>query len=457
MIADVAICGAGIAGIATAYFLSVVHGIRNVVLVDERPMLSLTSDKSTECYRNWWPGPDDAMVALMNRSIDLLEQLSNQSDNVFRMNRRGYAYGTADPQGVALLEAAARESAALGSGDLRLHDGRPDAPCYQPSRAEGWSSELNGADLITDQRLIREHFGCFPEQTLAVLHARRCGWLSAQQLGMYLWSMARQHGARLIEGRVSNVLVKGSQVYGVKIQSESVESVVQTSIFVDAAGPFVKQVAALLGVELPVFCEPHIKIAFEDRLGVVPRDAPLLIWNDPTPLVWSDAERAELDESPDTRVLLKPFPPGVHARPDGGGDSPIVLVLWSYDAVPIEPCFPLPVEPEYPEIALRGLATALPELRRYLERPPRPFLDGGYYTKTAENRPLIGPLPVEGAYVIGALSGYGIMASCAAAELLAAHITGSSLPSYAAAFSLTRYDDPAYQRLLQSWNVSGQL
>ena len=33
--------------------------------------LSLTSDKSTECYRNWWPGPGDAMVRLMNRSIDL--------------------------------------------------------------------------------------------------------------------------------------------------------------------------------------------------------------------------------------------------------------------------------------------------------------------------------------------------------------------------------------------------
>jgi hypothetical protein len=28
------------------------------VIVGERPPLSRTSDKSTECYRNWWPGPD---------------------------------------------------------------------------------------------------------------------------------------------------------------------------------------------------------------------------------------------------------------------------------------------------------------------------------------------------------------------------------------------------------------
>jgi len=29
-----------------------------------------------------------------------------------------------------------------------------------------------------------------------------------------------------------------------------------------------------------------------------------------------------------------------------------------------------------------------------------------------ENRPLIGKLPIEGAYVVGALSGFGVMAAC---------------------------------------------
>src|SRR5262245_20058910 len=88
--AEVVICGAGIAGIAAAYHLAVRRGVTDVLLIDERPPLSLTSDKSTECYRNWWPGPGDAMVALMNRSIDLLEELARESGNMFRMNRRGY-------------------------------------------------------------------------------------------------------------------------------------------------------------------------------------------------------------------------------------------------------------------------------------------------------------------------------------------------------------------------------
>jgi glycine/D-amino acid oxidase-like deaminating enzyme len=72
--AEIVICGAGIAGISTAWQLAVKHGMRNVVLVDVWPPMTLTSDKSTEAYRNWWPGPDDAMVRLMNRSIDLLEE-----------------------------------------------------------------------------------------------------------------------------------------------------------------------------------------------------------------------------------------------------------------------------------------------------------------------------------------------------------------------------------------------
>ena len=61
----IVICGAGVAGIAAAYQLAVVHGVENVTIVEPGNPLSLTSDKSTEAYRNWWPGPDWAMTAFM--------------------------------------------------------------------------------------------------------------------------------------------------------------------------------------------------------------------------------------------------------------------------------------------------------------------------------------------------------------------------------------------------------
>ena len=96
-------------------------------------------------------------------------------------------------------------------------------------------------------------------------------------------------------------------------------------------------------------------------------------------------------------------------------------------------------------------------MRGYLERMPRPSVDGGYYTKTQENRPLAGPLGFDGAYVIGAASGYGIMAAAGLAELVAGYITGAELPSYAPLFSLARYQDASYQALLANWGESWQL
>jgi glycine/D-amino acid oxidase-like deaminating enzyme len=58
---------------------------------------------------------------------------------------------------------------------------------------------------------------------------------------------------------------------------------------------------------------------------------------------------------------------------------------------------------------------------------------------------------------LGALSGFGLMAATGSAELLADHITGASLPAHAAKFTLSRYDDPAYLAMLESWGSDGQL
>jgi glycine/D-amino acid oxidase-like deaminating enzyme len=453
--AEVVICGAGIAGIAAAYHLAVRRGVPGVVLVDERPPLSLTSDKSTECYRNWWPGPGDAMVALMNRSIDLLEDLARESGNVFRLSRRGYLYATADPERASVLVAAAREAADLGAGPLRLHRGHSSD--YRPAPADGFEDQPTGADVIAEPSLIRRHFPYLADDVVAVLHARRCGWFSGQQLGMYLLERAREKGARLIEGRLEAIDTTGGRVRGVTVATRAGTVAIGAPRLVNAAGPFLGRVGRLLGEDLPVFCERHVKIAFNDDTGAIPRRAPLLIWADPVRLTWSAEERSALAASPEHRHLLDEIPAGVHGRPEGAGESTAVLLLWNYDLTPVSPVFPVPHEPAYPEIVLRGMSRMIPALGAYLARLPRCFVDGGYYTKTRENRLLASPLPIEGAYVIGALSGYGLMAANGAADLLADHITGRPLPPYAPAFRLDRYADPAYRAALATWSDSGQL
>jgi glycine/D-amino acid oxidase-like deaminating enzyme len=107
--AEVVVIGAGIAGIAAAYHLGVRRGIKRVVIVDEREPMTLTSDKGTQGYRNWWPGPDDTMLKLVSHSIDLMEDSATRSGNSFRMNRRGYLFATATEARAAELEATARQ------------------------------------------------------------------------------------------------------------------------------------------------------------------------------------------------------------------------------------------------------------------------------------------------------------------------------------------------------------
>jgi len=132
-------------------------------------------------------------------------------------------------------------------------------------------------------------------------------------------------------------------------------------------------------------------------------------------------------------------------------------MLWEYRNRVMQPVWPAPLDDTFAEIALRGLAVMVPRFKEYFDRIPHPQVDGGYYTRSRENLPLIGKTEVEGAYLIGAVSGFGIMSACAAGELLANCILGGSLPDYAQTFSPQRYLDPEYVRKWDELTDDGQL
>ena len=77
---DVVVIGAGIAGIATAFYLCRRRPALSVLLVDPREPMSLTSAQSGDNYRNWWPHP--VMAAFVDDSIDALEALVRESKSV---------------------------------------------------------------------------------------------------------------------------------------------------------------------------------------------------------------------------------------------------------------------------------------------------------------------------------------------------------------------------------------
>jgi glycine/D-amino acid oxidase-like deaminating enzyme len=451
--ADIVICGAGIAGTALAYHLAARRGVRNVLLLDEREPLTLTSDKGTQGYRNWWPGPDATMLRYVTRSLDILEEMADESGNVFRLNRRGYVLLTADEEGVERLRSTAGEVSAYGMGPVREHLG---PKYYVPAPAEGYQDQPTGADLLIGDaaRLVEPGLA---RDVKAALHVRRAGWLNAVALGSWMLKRAVGAGVRFVRDGVTGFRVESGRVRGVRLASGGTIACDRVAI---AAGPELADVARMLDIELCVFLELHAKLLFRDIRRLVSRAAPFLIWTDPVELPWTAAERDTLARRPETRRLLTPFPGGVHLRTLDGLHGDELLLIWTHDVEERPFAWPPNFDPYYGEIALRGAARMLPALSAYIGEglSPRGYVDGGYYCKTRENRPLVGPLPVEGAYVLGALSGYGIMGAHAGADLLAAHLTGGPLPEYAPWFLPSRYEDPAYRARIESWGaLAGQL
>lgn len=400
--ADVVIVGAGIAGVSAAYHLAVRHGVGDVALVDPRPPLTLTSDKSTEAYRNWWP--NSPMVRLMNRSIDIFEELADETE--FGFNRNGYLFVTGETD---RLEGMSEEA--------------------ERTRAMGADAEVMSGNAL------RDRFPFLTDDAVGGLFVPRAGWLRAQDIGQWMLDRARETGVELIASSATGM-------EGTTVALEDGTTISAGDVVI-AAGPLSGDVAAMAGLDLPLFSELHLKVAFKDHLGVIPRDAPMSIWSDTQTIGWTDEERQGLEDMGREDVTGE-MPIFCHFRPEGGADSPYVVALWEYHDLVIDPTWPLPEDPLYPEVVIRGLTTMVPGLTTYHDRLPESSVDGGYYIKTRENRPLIGPSGVEGIHLLTAMSGFGIMVSAGAADLLSSHITGGPIPDYADAFLLSRYEDPAY-------------
>src|SRR3954469_14103741 len=237
--ADIVICGAGIAGTAVAYHLAVTHGVERIVLMDEREPLTMTSDKGTQGYRNWWPGPDDTMLRFVSRSIELLEQTALESDNVFRLNRRGYLFATAEADQLATMRATAAQVSAYGMGELREHT---SVSSYTRHPAEGFLGQLDGADVLLGDA-AHDAFPYLREDMAGAVHVRRAGTMNAVALGNWFLKRAAAHGTQVMRDRVTGIDSTGGRVRGVRLASGAT---IATDRVIIAAGPAVQDFGRML-------------------------------------------------------------------------------------------------------------------------------------------------------------------------------------------------------------------
>ncbi|KJF65445.1 NAD(P)/FAD-dependent oxidoreductase [Rhizobium nepotum] len=452
--AEIAVIGAGNVGIAVAYYLNAKYGFRDIVIIDPRDPMSLTSAQSGENYRNWWP--HRVMTAFTNDSIRLLEDIASKTGNRIQMTRCGYALVTRRAKPQDLIEDLYVGYGADAEKLIRIHEGAGPHPSYSPAQSAGWEDEPAGVDVLCDKDLIRKMFPAFETDVATVLHVRRAGSISGQQLGQYMLEIIKDNGGRLLRGDV--IAIEKASQFVLTVKTAEGQSEVRANRIVNAAGPFVNDIAEMLGETLGTSCIYQQKIAFEDRDGIVPRDLPFTIDLDGQRLAWTDEEREILCEDPLTAKLTEYMQGGIHCRPDGAESGKWIKLGWAFNSASSDPHSLEPIDEQFPDIVLRAASRLQPGLANYIGKLPRGARHyGGYYTTTEENWPLIGPTTTPGVFVAGALSGFGTMAACATGELCADWIGGKPTATYAEMLAPARHHDPVLMAELKAQGSRGHL
>ena len=440
---EIAIIGSGIVGISTAYYLCKKYQCKSVLLIDSRDPMSYTTAQSGDNYRNWWPS--QVMTQFTNHSISLMQEIARETSNEIQMKQRGYALASRSKNIDDLIKTLDKNYGESNE-QVRIHNSFQNNPHpYLDPHNKDWASSVDGVDVISNKQLIQQTFPHFSPEIENVIHIRKAGDFSSQQMGQVMLQQIKLLGCSRLRGQLINVVKDGK--YKLEVKTSKGVVALKADKLINAAGPYVADIATMLGVELPIKNQFHQKIAFEDHLSAVPRNQPFSIDIDEATLDWNEDEKESLKEDFELAWLTKSISGGIHSRPEGEGRW--IKLGWAYNTENSHPNYHQELtadskyNPYFPEIVLRGAAKLNPSLVPYIETLPVNLTHyGGYYTMTDENWPLIGPLDDSEAYVAGALSGFGCMGACAAGSLCADWVCQGQLPEYAHALSLNRYQDP---------------
>lgn len=434
---DVVIIGTGIAGISTAYYLATQHNITNILLVDKRPPMTYTSDKSGSNYRNWWSHP--AMMQLANHSISLMDDLAKQTHNIFNMNRRGYAYFSRDKDILPSLKHYNNPD----MGDIRVHESTQNT--YQPNE----NLSLIGADVLIGNNLIKQCAPFVSDDIESMIHVRRAGWISTRVMAQHMLDTATQLGLLELRGELTNIEF-GNNATTVTIETQQGEQHINTPKLLLALGPDIASQKNILGQDIPLDNVFHQKIMLCDEGEVIPSNMPFMIFRDAPTADFSSSEHDYLKQHTGTDDI----PGNFHIR---RVNPRWIHVGWAFNRQSSSTLEGAHFEELFPKVVLKGISSFIPTLAPYAEHIPQPIqISGGFYTRTPENLPIIQETTHKGLYVIGALSGFGVMMGCGAGEIMSRLITEKDIPDYTNQFSVSRYDAPDYQQAMLNYG-SGEL
>jgi FAD-dependent oxidoreductase domain-containing protein 1 len=223
---QVVVIGGGVMGSALAYWLTRLDSAQNVTVVERDPSYEFASSALS------------AASIRQQFSTSVNVRISQASIAFLRRAAEELAVGDQRPD-IALREA----------GYLYLAGAADDA---QLRRAHAVQSSC-GADIaLLDPAALRERFGWLNTSDLSLgsLGLSGEGWFDGYSLLMSFMRKAREQGARYLNGEARGFTREGRRITRVNLADGSH---LDCTHVVNAAGAWARRIAALAGVELPVF------------------------------------------------------------------------------------------------------------------------------------------------------------------------------------------------------------
>lgn len=380
--ADVVVIGAGSFGSSTAYHLAQL-GMRNVVLLDRFEPGSQTSPRAaglTSQVRS-----TDTLTKLARRSVQKLEGFEAETGQPLRFAQSGALKIARKPEHVEQLQREVVRAKSLGV----------PLDFISPTAARDLCPVLEDRGILA---MTFNPTDCNIEPSqLPIGYAR-----AAQELGVTVLANTPATGLVLGPGGVEKVVTPQGEI--------------RTAQVVDAAGAWVRVVADLLGVRLPVVPTRHQLFITEPIDGITP-------------------------SMPIARVIDA----NVYIRHERGG-----LMLGGYEPNPkqydlaaLGPNFGIE-QLDLDIDVLWGLAKAVEDQFPIFQNPEVKIAEhrGGLPTMTVDDRYILGPVPgVRGFWLLTGCCVGGLSISPGLGEALAQWIVSGEPPMDLSEIGIQRFAD----------------
>lgn len=388
--ADVVVIGSGGLGAATAFYLAA-SGRRSVAVVDKHDIASQTSPRAAgmvSCARK-----SDVMISLVRIAGEHLKRFTEET---------GQPLDWVQP------------------GSLKIARRAEDAPVIAGDVARGRRMGLD-VEEISPAEAQRLNPFLRPDGIAAAMRVGDDMYFHPPQVAAGFARGAARHGAVLLpHTTVTRVVIEAGKVTGI----ETDRGTIRTSVVVDAAGAWTRQMAEASGLRIPLVPTRHQLFVTVPLDGVRP-DLPMI------------------------RIMDA----AVYVRACDGG------LLWGvfeegprfFDMGTLGPGFDIKDTPLDAEVLRRAAADVkaqLPILSTAQVREHR----GGIPTMTVDGEHIVGPAPAaEGFFFASGCNVAGLSISPALGEALAAWIVDGHPPMDLSALSPARFreatwSDPQLER-----------